>query len=72
MSSALSSNELIFIHEDEFSVRIDEASNQPGTGNSIHLDVLAGNPLHGRIRNSAVPTTVKDQAFDIRVAALSD
>ena len=49
------SQELIFIYEEKFRGRIDEASNQSRTGNSIDFDVLAGDLFHRRLRDSAFP-----------------
>jgi len=51
------SQELIFIYEEEFRVRIDEASNQPRTCDSINFDVLACDPFHGRLLKNPLPTT---------------
>src|SRR6185295_5559700 len=33
-------------HEQELGLRIDEFPDQPGAGDAIDLDALAGNPLH--------------------------
>jgi hypothetical protein len=32
--------------EQEFSVIVNEAGNEPGTGNAVHMNVRAGDPKH--------------------------
>src|SRR5713226_4274677 len=38
--------ELVFGYEEELGLRVNESSNEPGAGNSVHFDVTACNPLH--------------------------
>src|SRR5713226_9533847 len=38
--------ELVFGYENELRLRVNEASNEPGAGNSVHFDVAARDPLH--------------------------
>jgi len=37
---------LVFRYEKELSLRVNEPSNEPGTGNAVHFDVAARDPLY--------------------------
>jgi hypothetical protein len=51
--SVCESHRVFLVQEVELRLRIDEAPDQPWTGNAINLDVLACNPFHQHLATTA-------------------